>query len=203
MSEIATWSGSADGWVMIQPRSAFAALARQPARSGIWLAAKRPLFLALLIGCTISLVTFPGLNLRLAAGATIYWSFVPLAGIAALIAVCSRNRDRLSLARTIDLFFTGTGPWVIWLIGLCAIWSFLPPARAFAFSNPFWLYGGTAVAIVWSAWIDFCFFRVALGRGPAGAWGGLLLQRLISWSVVILIFGAPSIPPEIAARLKF
>jgi hypothetical protein len=187
---------------MTQPRSAFAALARQPAGGGMWLAIKRPLFLAFLIGCTISLVTSPGLSLRLAAGATVCWSFVPIAGIAALIAVRRRNPDGLSLARTIDLFFTGQGPWALWLIGLSAIWSFLPPARAFAFSSPFWLYGAASVAIVWSAWIDFCFFRFVLGRGRVGAWGGLLLQRLISWSLVILVFGAPSIPPEIAARLK-
>jgi hypothetical protein len=164
----------------------------------MWLAIRRPLFLAFLIGCTISLVTSPGLTLRLAGGATVCWSFVPIAGIAALIAVRRRNRDGLPLARTIDLYFTGQGPSALWLIGLSAIWSFLPPARAFAFSTPFWLYGAASVAIVWSAWIDFCFFRLVLGRG----WGGLLLQRLISWSLVILIFGAPSIPPEIAARLK-
>jgi hypothetical protein len=190
-----------DAWVMLQPRSAFALLARQPARAGIWLAVKRPLFLAFLLGCTISLVTSPGLSLRLAAGATIYWSFVPLAGIASLIAVCRRNRNGLPLARAIDLYFSGQGPWALWLIGLGAIWSFLPPARAFAVSNPFWLYGAASVAIVWSGWIDFCFFRLVLRRGRAGAWGGLLLQRLISWSLVILIFGAPAIPPEIA-RLK-
>jgi len=191
-------SSSPEAWVMIQPRSAFAALARQPAHGGMWLAIRRPLFLAFLIGCTISLVTSPGLTLRLAGGATVCWSFVPIAGIAALIAVRRRNRDGLPLARTIDLYFTGQGPSALWLIGLSAIWSFLPPARAFAFSTPFWLYGAASVAIVWSAWIDFCFFRLVLGRG----WGGLLLQRLISWSLVILIFGAPSIPPEIAARLK-
>jgi hypothetical protein len=186
---------------MLQPRSAFELLARQPPGGGVWLAVKRPLFLAFLLGCTISLVTSPGLNARLAAGGMACWSFVPLAGIAALIAVCSGNRDGLSLARTIDLFFSGQGPWALWLIGLCAIWSFLPPARAFAVFDPFWLYGAASVAIVWSGWIDFCFFRLVLGRGRAGAWGGLLLQRLISWSLVILIFGAPSIPPEIA-RLK-
>jgi hypothetical protein len=187
---------------MVQPRSAFEVLARQPAGGGMWLAVKRPLFLAFLLGCAISLVTSAELNLRLAVGAAICWSFVPLAGMAALIPVCGRNRDGLSLARIIDLFFTGQGPWALWLIGLCVIWSFLAPARAFAFLDPFWLYGGAAVAIVWSVWIDFHFFRLVLGRGRAGAWGGLLLQRLISWSAVILIFGAPSIPPEIAARLK-
>jgi hypothetical protein len=190
-----------DAWVMINPPAAFAALVRQPADGDIWLAVKRPLFLAFQLGCTVTLVTSPGLNLRLAAGATVYWSFVPLAGIAGLIVVCSRNRNGLSIARTIDLFFTGAGPWAFWLIGLCAIWSFLPPARAFALSNPFWLYGATPIAIVWSGWIDFCFFRSVLGRGWAGAWGGLLLQRLISWSLVILIFGGPAIPAEIAARV--
>ena len=186
---------------MVEPRSAFAALMRQPADGGIWLGVKRPLFLAFLLGCTISLVTCPGLNLRLATSATACWSFVPLAGIAALVVV-GRNRDGLSLARTIDLYFTGQGPWALWLIGLSAIWSFLQPARAFAVSNPFWLVGAASVAIVWSAWIDFCFLRLVLGRGLAGAWGGLLLQRLISWTLVILVFGAPAIPPDIAERLK-
>jgi hypothetical protein len=177
---------------MVKPRSAFPALARQSASGGIWLAAKRPLFLALLLGCTISLAASTVLNLRLAASAIVCWSFVPLAEIAGLLAVCRRDR-----ARSIDLFFTGQGPWALWLIGLGAIWSSLPPPQAFAPTRAISL----LVPILWSAWIDLYFFRFVLGRGRGSAFRGLLLQRLISWTLVMLIFGATSIPPEIVARI--
>jgi hypothetical protein len=201
MSEVFPLS-SPDAWVMLQPRSAFTTLARQPVRDGIWLAVRRPLLLAFVIGCTISLLTSAGLTLRLTGGATIYWSFVPLAEIVALGATSLRNSEGVSRTRAIDLFFTGHGPWCLWLIGLGAIWSFFPPARAFELTSPLWLYGTTSVVVVWSVWIDFCFFRVVIGRSRSSVWSGLLLQRLISWSLVIAIFGAPAILPDLAGRLK-
>jgi len=188
---------------MLRPGSAYSTLARQPTTTGMWLAVKRPLFLAFLLGCTISLITSAGLNWRLASSATVYWSYVPGCEIAALgAAVSLRGREGLSLARTIDLFFMGHGPWTLWLIGLGAIWSFFPPARAFAITSPAWLYGALAAVIVWSAWIDFCFFRFGLGRDRGSAWRGLLLQRLISWSLVILVIGAPAIPSDLGERLR-
>lgn len=186
---------------MLNPAAAYRYLAQQtPSRSRARLAWRGPLFVAVALGCTMSLLASARLTLRLAAPAAIYWSFVPLAEIAALAAVFWRGRRTLSFHRTVDLFFAGHGPWLFWLIGLCAIWCFVPPIQAFVFTTV-WLYGAGAMAIVWSAYIDFCFFRFVMDRAPARAGRDLLLHRLISWTLIIAIFGGPAIPPEIAGRL--
>jgi len=169
---------------------------------GRWhLAWRRPLGVAFVLGCTMSLITASGLTPRIAGPATVYWSFVPLAEMGALAAVCRRPRRALSFSRMSDLFFAGHGPWLVWLIGLCSIWSFCVPVQAFASSKAIWLYGAVAVALVWSGYIDFCFFRYVLGHSPRRAAWDLVLQRLISWTAIIAIFGAPAIPPEIVAKL--
>ncbi|MGC9949942.1 MAG: hypothetical protein ABSF64_26540 [Bryobacteraceae bacterium] len=185
---------------MLNPAAVYRFLAQQPAgRDSRWLGWRKPLLVAFILGCTMSLIASARLTLRLAGPATTYWSFVPLAEIAALAAVWRRGRT-LSFRRTVDLFFAGHGPWLFWLIGLCAIWCFVPPIQAFVFTTV-WLYGAGAMAIVWSAYIDFCFFRFVMDRAPARAGRDLLLHRLISWTLIIAIFGGPAIPPEIAGRL--
>jgi hypothetical protein len=184
---------------MLNPAAAYRFLASEPSGGGIWLAFKRPLFVAFVLGCTMSLLASASLTLRLLGPAAIYWSFVPLAGTGALAAVCRGDRRILSFPRTIDLFFTGHGPWSLWLIGLSAIRSFFAPARAFSLTSV-WLYGVSAMVIVWSAYIDFCFFRLVFGRSRTRASRDLLLQRSISWSLIIAIFGEPAIWPEIVGR---
>lgn len=190
---------SRDRWVMLGPAATYRFLAHQPARGGPWLGWRRPLLIAFVLGCTMSFLASSALTLRLAGSATVYWSFVPLSEIAALAAVSWRKKPTRSFSQTMDLFFAGHGPWLLWLIGLCAIWSFIPPVRAFAFTSV-WLYGVGAIVIVWSAYIDFCFFRFAMSRNPAGAGRDLLLQRLVSWTFIIAVFGGPAIPPELAGR---
>jgi hypothetical protein len=185
---------------MRNPAAAYRLLVSEPLVGGIWLALKRPLFVAFVLSCTMSLLTAASLTLRLVGPATIYWSFVPLVEAGALAAVCWSGRGTLSFARAIDLFFTGHGPWSLWLIGLSAIWCFFSPAKALSVTSAVWLYGATAIVIAWSAYIDFCFFRSVFGRSRARASRDLLLQRSISWGLIIAIFGGPAILPEIAAR---
>jgi hypothetical protein len=190
--------------VMLNPAAAYRLLAQQaqpPAGRGrAWLGWRKPLLVAFVLGCTMSLITSASLTLRLAGSAAVYWSCVPLAETAALAAVCWRAGRPRSFGRTVDLFFAGHGPWLFWLIGMSAIWSFAPPIQAFFFTRV-WLFGAGTMVIVWSAYIDFCFFRFAMGRNPARAGRDLLLQRLVSWTMIVAIFGGPAIPPEIAARL--
>jgi hypothetical protein len=88
---------------------------------------------------------------------------------------------------------------LLWLIGLSTIWSFFPPVQAFALTNV-WLYGAGTIVIVWSAYVDFCFFRFVMHRNAAGAGRDLVLQRLVSWTIIIAIFGGPAIPPALAAK---
>jgi hypothetical protein len=187
--------------LMLNPAAAYRFLAQQASlRGGRWIGWRKPLLVAFVLGCTMSLITSAGLRLRLAGPATIYWSFVPLAETTALAAVCWRGKHARSFGRTVDLFFAGHGPWLFWLIGMCAVWSFVPPIQALVFTKV-WLYGAGAIVIVWSACIDFCFFRFVMGRSLARAGCDLVLQRLISWTLIIAVFGGPAIPPEVAARL--
>src|SRR5215467_6235125 len=95
-----------------------------------WLGLKRPLFLAFFLGCTVSFLTSRTLTLRLIVPTMIYWAFVPLIEIVSLAAVCQSDRQNTPFPRLIDLFFRGYSPWLLWLVGVCAIWSLLsPPAK--------------------------------------------------------------------------
>lgn len=144
--------------------------------------------MAFVLGCTMSLITFPRVTARLAIPGAFYWTFVPLAEMLALGLVSAKSRQTISFPSKVDLFFVGHLCWLLWLIGIAAIFSFLPPAHAFALTNPFWLYYAALAVIIWSAWIDFGFFRAVTGSSRAGAVGRLFLQRAISWSMILLIF---------------
>src|SRR5215469_3330411 len=95
-----------------------------------WQGLKRPLFLAFFLGCTVSFLTVRTLTLRLIVPEMISWAFVPLIEIAALAAVCRRDCRNTPFAELIDSFFSGYSPWLLWMTGLCAIWSLLSPARS-------------------------------------------------------------------------
>ena len=163
----------------------------------------RPLFVAFLIGCTVSLLTSATLTARLVIPATIYWSCIPLVQVGSLCAVCWRDRTNISLGRLVDRFFRGYTPWFVYLLGLSVIWAFLSPANSAPQSTiaRLWLFAGAIVASLWSLYIDFQFFRFALKRTAPGAARDLVVQRLISWSVIVFIIGAPTAWSEVAGRI--
>jgi len=136
--------------VMLTPAQAYQTLVGQPAGSGIWLVLRRPLLFIWIFGCAVSLLTSGRLTARLVVPGAMYWSFVPLLEIAALAAVCRRQRRKISLALAVDLFFTGFGPWLLWLAGFAAIWSCLDPIQAFAWTNTVWIRGSAVAVLAWS-----------------------------------------------------
>ena len=193
---------SQQAWVMFNPEAGYRYLAGQPGLGGTRLAAKRPLFVAFLLGCAVSLITSGTLTLRLVLPSMIYWGLLPLIQAAALTAVCWSERRRVSIPRTIDSFFAGYGPWSLWLIGISAIWSFLSPLNRSIEStlSTTWFFGGAGAVIIWSAYLDFCFFRFVLDKSRKDALRNLLVQRLISWSVIVFILGAPAAWEETVGR---
>jgi len=60
-----------DTWVAVSAPAAFQVLARQPLQSGLWLAVRRPLFVAFILACDISLIAADPFNPRLVAGLTV------------------------------------------------------------------------------------------------------------------------------------
>ena len=168
-----------------------------------WLGFKRPLFLAFFLGCTVSFLTARTLTLRLVVPEMVSWAFVPLIEIAVLAAVCRRDCRNIPFAELIDSFFGGYRPWLLWMTGICAIWSLLSPA-----SKPpdwtlsiVWMLGGVVFAVVWSLFIDFRFFRAVLQRSPAVAARELAMHRFISWTLILAVIGGPTIWSDITGRL--
>jgi hypothetical protein len=58
--------------------------------------------------------------------------------------------------------------------------------------------GMAAVALVWSLYIDFCFFRQVLGYSRQRAAWSLLAHRAVAWIIFLLIFGGGSLWSELA-----
>jgi len=183
---------SAEVWAMLDPNAAFSDLSRLLERGGVWILLRRPMFLAFILGCTVSLVTAQSLTLRLVTSGTVTWSFVPLLEAAAVAAVWRPDRSTLSLPRAVDLFFTGHGPWLLWLVAFGAFWSSRPQPHLSRATEWCWL-ASAAVVLVWSGYIDFCIHRCLLQRGNARAVRDILLQRALCWIPGILIFGYGSL----------
>ena len=192
----ADWS--LDARILIRPAQTFEALAAaQPPgehRASWWLASRRPIFIAFVLGCVISLLGSSVASVRLVGPTAIYWSFVPLIQILALIVVTRRRRAGQQLASLIDTFFAGHAAWTLLLLATGAILSVTSPM------NWWFLIIGPAVAGVilvagWSAYVDLCFFRFACGSPPGTAIGQLALHRFITWTLIVWIFAVPEPTP--------
>jgi len=167
---------------MFKPAAAFRSLALSEG-SGFWLAFRRPLFFAFFLGCVISLLASTILIPGLVAGEMLGWSVVSFLQIFSFLLITGR-RHVLSRGRTVDLFFAGMGPWLLWLTGLAALSSVNTGVVVQSWATPpgIWRALGTMMPIlIWSGWIDFHFFRLVMGRSRSAAVRDLLLQRVIAW----------------------
>jgi hypothetical protein len=193
---------SPDLQVMLRPATVYRELAGLPAIPGKWLAVQRPLLFAFVLGCTVSFVASSRLTLRLMV--TIYAALVAVIEVAALLAVRPRaltTPTSQSFSRSVDLFFTGFCPWLLWLLSFAAIWTFASPVNAFRWAGPRWDLYVVGALVLWSGYIDFCFFRYVFQTTPQRAARCLLLQRAISWTLAVIIFGGGPLRSEIVRSL--
>jgi hypothetical protein len=191
---------SPDARVTFRPSQTYRALAQAPGDSGKWVFVRRPLFLAIFLACMVSLMASQRLTLRLVVTGCLNMSFIPLVEIAGLRAVWCRERG-LSFSRTLDLCFMSHGPWILWLLAYASVWAFASPDHAFFWTAPRYIWPTFILAILWSAGIDYCFLRQIFRRNGTQAAFDLFLQRAISWTLGILIFGVNPLAPEITRIL--
>lgn len=196
------WATSVDVWVMLQPTVAYQwlgdrCLTKLPETSGKWTAVRRPLCIALLLGCMVSLVASQRLTLRHVMGGAFSGSFLLFVQVAAFGIVYGRKRA-IPLSSAMDLFFAGYGPWILWALAFSYLWAFLPEELALRF---FWS-GSVAVAggivTLWSLYLDYRFFRVVLKREQLGAIWDVARFWSLSWCVCIVIFGWSAVPSEVS-----
>jgi hypothetical protein len=145
------------------------------------------------------------LTARLVLGCTIAWSFVPAFEVAAFAIVRQRARSIRTFARDLELFSAGRRPWAAFLAALAAVASFLTPFQINDWSEaPATLAVLTPIAAAVafrSGYLDFRFYREALGRAPAAAMLDALLQRAICWTAVLVYFFGYAGWPEVVDRL--
>ena len=190
---------SLDAWVMARPARGFRFIAARPRGAGAWMAARRPLFVALVLGCVVSILTAGSVTLRIVGPATIYWAFVPFVETLVLAAIVLGRPRRMSFSAVVDTFFTGHATWTLFLIA-AATALLVTPARLIWSLLTTWALVAMVVVIVWSAYVDFCFFRHLLDRSRASSWRSVLLHRLLTWTVVFAIFAIPGMTPTRLAR---
>jgi hypothetical protein len=178
---------SPDVSVMFRPKKTFAELGLLPHRSGAWLFWRRPLLFVLVFCGGISLMTAGRLSLHLVGSPAIYWMFLPVVEIAGLVAA---QRGRLE-ARLVDRFFTGHGPWFLFIIAFAAYASSPSSVVMTPTTLNLWVLA-VAFVLLWSCWIDYRFFDSVRK---------LATHRAVSWTLFAAIFAGSWLWNEIAWRL--
>jgi hypothetical protein len=181
---------SLDAWAIVRPAEAFDFVASHPPPPGWRTALRRPLFVALVLGCGMSVLASGVLTLRLAVTSLLFWSYVPCAQVIGL-ALATRGRRRIGFSQMVDAFFVGNGTATLFLLTLVGVLSLLPSDRWWdALTGPFaaaWL-----ASLLWSVRVDASFFRSVLKMTRGETLRALLLQRAVAWAIIFAVFAVPS-----------
>ena len=197
---------SIDARVLVEPASTFHAAVRRAGPPGLLTALRRPLFIAIVVGTIVSLLTSGAATLRFTGPAAVYWSVVPAFEMFAVLLIIAGRSARVPLSVMVDLFFAGHGPWMLLLIAVGAIVPAVSPAQWWFLIIKVFC-PAVLVVLIWSAYIDFCFFRQVLERSRSGALRDVVILRVMVWMFVFWLFaiGTPTpagIADEIGEALK-
>jgi hypothetical protein len=163
---------------------------------------RRPLWLAFVFGCLVSATASGRFSVRLIADGALSFAFVPAFEVAALAIVCRTGvRARLPFAETVDRFFAGNSPWLVWMTIVAAVFAVVPPRSVGSLVKPALFL--SLVPLVWSGYLDFRFFRNVMQRDGVGARRDLVLHRLIGWSATLTYFFGIAIWHEYVLRFSF
>jgi hypothetical protein len=185
MNDDAGSGWSPEARVLLRPAAAFRELPRHG--RGVALLLRRPLLLAFVLGCGVSALASGRFTARLILDGAVSFAFVPAIHLAAFGLVFRATAPRhLSFARAVDLFFTGHGAWLLWIVMVSAVGLAVPPRELGPWLLP--LLAAALVPLAWSLRIDFVFFREVMKRTGRDALRDLLLQRAAGWIGVVLYF---------------
>jgi len=186
---------------MLDPAGTFRELSKEPA-AGFWVLLRRPLWLAFVCGCVVSLWASGRLSVRLIADGAVSFAFLPVFSLLALAAVYRRSPRRVPFAHAADLFFVANAPWLLWMVAFAALRCLQSPLQAAAPPGTLsWAIRLSLLLVAaWSAYVDLQYFREVLPR-PAGGARDLMLQRAIGWTCSAAYFLGIAIWPEIVGRL--
>ena len=168
------WSD--DARVMARPFVTYAELAAAPEPRPRSALAVRVAMILLVLAGFVSLTTAGRLVAFHVVGTMISWSFVPAVQalvFALVLRLLDPPRARSGLVPALSLYFTGHGPWLIFLLLVAGICLFVPDV----YTTMMRLLGSGVLPlamlgiIVWSMVTTFACFRAGIGfsRGRASA----------------------------------
>ena len=143
------------------------------------------------MGCVVSLLESGALDPARVALSSLTWTWAPLLQIASLAVVWKAAPRPTPFRLAVDRFFAGNTCWWLFLLAFAVGHS--------AASETVWLAIAAAIAL-WSAFIDYRFFRGTLAS--SSPLRDLLLQKAAAWIPGILFFGGASLVPGLIERLK-
>jgi len=128
------------------------------------------------------------------------WLFLPLIQGLSLLAVTRNQWNGHTRWQVLDAFLIGNLPWLLWLTLWACLQTWLPLPTALSLLR-IWFPGAALVALAWSFWLDFAFFRYVLARTPVRAWLELSLQRLIAWPLFLAVFEYAAVIPTLREKV--
>jgi hypothetical protein len=146
---------------------------------------RRPLLLAFLLGCGVSILASGRFTLRLIADGTLSFAFVPLCELVAFAVVYRVQHGTRPFAQAVDRYFAGNTPWLWWMVAIMAATALLPARRLGSVLAP--LLFTSPIPIALSVRFDWRLFR-GDGRTRRQATVDILLQRAIAWSLATAYF---------------
>lgn len=165
--------------VTLSPSATYARCVRD-AGGGLWVAARRPLFVVLIQGVAIAMAATQSVGAPLVASVAVCWSATVLVQLlAAAILIASSRRRTVPFSTALDLFFLGHAPWSLWLLACAAALTWLLPYFS-------WILLLTmAVPTLLTARIVYAFAQQVLGSSRSEALRRTVVHQLAVWALLL------------------
>ena len=160
-------------------------LSERSERSGWFVVLRRPLLIAFMLGCGVSLLASGRLTARLIVDGALSFAFVPLCQLVAYAVVYRLQPSRLPFSHAVDRYFAGNTPWLWWIVGALVVSAMLPAVRAGSMLPLILITAPLPIAL--SVRADWRLFR-ADGRTRGQAARDIALERAIAWILATAYF---------------
>lgn len=179
--------------LILSPRRAYSKLRAQSEPFAGWYVLRYPLIVSLVLGASIALAATASVDIPLVVSASLSWSVAPVIQmIGATVLVLSVHDRPVTVTCGVDRMLAGHVPWLLGM-GACLALG--------ASRDTFWQLATVTLigAMLWRAFLVFCFLRYGLGCTRGASALRTLLHQSAMWSVLfVFIAWAIGMPARVS-----